>query len=155
MHFVVDKHDVDEHVLVVAGDNLFEFSLDHMYKFFKEKGKSAVALFDIVDKEKAAKKYGIIETDDQAKIVGFEEKPEQPKTSLVSTACYMFTKDDVQEFEQCMKERDKPDNLGDFIKYLSEKKHVCGYVFSERWFDIGDHEQLRIADSAWNTNKKE
>ena len=53
--------------------------------------------------------------------------------------------EDVEEFEKCMEDNNKPDNLGDFIMYLSEKKHICGFVFSQRWFDIGAHSQLKQA----------
>jgi NDP-sugar pyrophosphorylase family protein len=44
--------------------------------------------------------------------------------------------------EKCIEEQKTPDNLGDFIKWLSEKEHVFGFVFQERWIDIGSKEQL-------------
>jgi len=141
--FVVKHQNVDEELLVIAGDNLFEFSLVHLADFFKEKQASVVALYDLKEKHKAANMYGVVETDHTTKIIGFEEKPEQPKTSLISTACYVFTKKDLELLEKCIAEHHKPDNLGDFIKWLSGKEHVYGFVFEESWFDIGSHEQLK------------
>ena len=138
--FAIKTANINEELLVIAGDNLFDFSLTTMYSFYSQKGNSVIALFNIKEKLVAAKKFGIVELDSHQRIIGFEEKPEMPKTSLVSTACYIFTTEDVQLLLQCMQEL-KPDNLGDFIKWLSAKKHVYGWTFSEAWFDIGSHEQ--------------
>ena len=70
-----------------------------------------------------------------------------PSASL--TACMRSHRH--QLLEKCIAEHHKPDNLGDFIKWLSEKKDVYGYVFSERWFDVGDMQQLKEADQYWST----
>lgn len=145
IHFVIKNEKIDDDVLVIAGDNLFEFSLDHMNIFFNEKKSPVVALSDVKDKE-LAKKYGIVDLDEKEKIIGFEEKPNEPKSTLASTACYIFSKEDLEILEKSISQGKKPDNLGDFIKFLSEKKHVYGFVFSERWFDIGSKEQLDKAD---------
>ncbi|MDP7180722.1 MAG: nucleotidyltransferase family protein [Candidatus Woesearchaeota archaeon] len=148
--FVINGENIKDDILVIAGDNLFEFNLNQLEDFFKEKKASTIALFDIVDKSKAAKKYGIIELDNNNKIVGLEEKPKNPKTSIISTACYIFSKEDIDELAKCIKENHQPDNLGDFIKYLSEKKDVFGLIFKEKWFDIGSHEELEEAHNIWS-----
>ena len=148
IHFVLKAKNIDEDVLVIGGDNLFEFSLARLAQFFKEKGKSVVALVDVKNRE-LAKNYGIVGLDTKQRIVAFWEKPEKPESTLASTACYLFSKEDIEELERCIQEHHQPDNLGDFIKFLSEKKPVYGFVFAERWFDIGDHQQLKEADSVW------
>ncbi len=145
IHFVVKNKNVDEDILVVGGDNLFEFSLHHMNIFFNEKKSPVIALYDVKDKE-LAKQYGIVDLNKEKKIIGFQEKPSEPKSTLASTACYIFSREDLEELEKCIQQGNKPDNLGDFIKHLSERKHVYGFVFSERWFDIGSKEQLDKAD---------
>ncbi len=150
IHFVVSNEDIDDDILVIGGDNIFDFCLVHLDRFFREKITSVIALYDIKDKSKAANKYGIVQTDKNNKILEFYEKPSMPKTSLVSTACYILSREDLRELEECIKENKKLDNLGDFIKYLSAKKHVYGYIFSERWFDIGSHEQLLEAEEYWS-----
>lgn len=145
IHFVIQQHQLKNDILVIGGDNLFEFSLLAFYQFFKKKKASVVALYDIHDAIKAAKKFGVVELDTSQKIIGFEEKPEHPKTSLVSTACYLFTHKDVCLLEQCIRENKKPDNPGEFIKWLSHKTAMYGYVFSEQWFDIGHpHEYASV-----------
>jgi glucose-1-phosphate thymidylyltransferase len=146
--FVIKAEKIDDHIIVIGGDNLFEFSLKHLNEFFKQKKASVIALYDVKDKE-LAKKYGVVELNDDTKIIGFEEKPENPLSTLASTACYIFSKEDIEELEKCIKEHKKPDNLGDFIKYLAIKKHIYGFAFSEKWFDIGSHDELKEADIVW------
>jgi len=150
IHYVVSARNIDEDILIVGSDNLFEFSIAHLNRFFKEKKSSVIALFDIKEKSKAANKYGIVHTDLNHKVLEFHEKPTEPKTSLVSTACYILSKQDLRELEECIKSNNKLDNLGEFIKYLAQRKHIYGYIFSERWFDIGSHEQLKEAEEYWS-----
>ena len=147
--FVVKQEKINDDILVVAGDNLFDFNLVYLHKFFNEKKVSVIALYDIQNKDLAAKKYGIVEISKSNRIINLEEKPENPKTTLVSTACYILSKEDIQELEKCIKQHQKPDNLGDFIKWLSRRKQIYGLVFQGKWFDIGNKEQLKEADKVW------
>ena len=151
--FAIKKEKINDDLIIVAGDNLFDFSLRHLHDFFLQKKSSVVALYDIVNKEIASKKLGVVRLDDSCRIIDFEEKPEFPKTSLISTACHILSKKDVLLLEKCIKENHNPDNLGDFIKWLSLREHVFGYVFSERWFDIGTIEQFEKANKEFNINK--
>ncbi len=140
--YVIDNEQLDSDLLIVGGDNLFEFSLVQFVNFFKEKKESVVALHYFKTKEEVTGKYGVASIDEQQKIVLFEEKPKQPKTTLAATACYIFTKEDLNELRNYIKENNIPDNPGEFIKFLAEKKSVYGFVFNERWFDIGSFESL-------------
>ncbi len=151
IHFAVRSESIDDDVLVIAGDNLFDFSLLSLFSFFDEKKASVVALHDLQERSKVAGKFGVAELADDFRIVDFEEKPISPKSSLASTACYFFTKGDLQMLEDCIREHKAPDNLGDFIRWLAKKRPVYGFVFTERWFDIGSHEQLKDADSHWRS----
>ena len=137
IQFAIKQKKINDDLLVIAGDNLFEFSLNNFVNYFKKKKNSVVAVRIAENKKDLAKKYGIVELDKNNKVIGFEEKPENPKTNLAATATYIFSKNDLIEFDNCMKEHKKPDNSGDFIKYLSQKKPVHGFVFKEQWFDIG------------------
>jgi len=148
--FAVKKEKVEDDVFVVAGDNLFEFDLRKLFEFFKEKKTSVIALYDVKDKAIAAGKYGVVEIDKDNKIISFEEKPEKPKTSLISTACYIFTEEDIEELKKSLAEEGKYDNPGDFIKWLIEKREIGGLGFKEKWFDIGSKDKLKEADVEWS-----
>lgn len=152
INFVIQEEKIDDDILVIAGDNLFDFSLVDFYNFYKEKNSCVVAVYDIKDKEKAASKLGVVQIDENSKIIDFEEKPQEPKTSLISTACYIFKKEDIDLLTKCLDESVALDNLGDFITWLITKKDIYGFVFKERWFDIGSHEQLQEVNGFYAKN---
>jgi glucose-1-phosphate thymidylyltransferase len=151
INFVITNENIQEDLMIIAGDNLFEFDIKDLAALSGKKNSSAIAARDINDFE-AAKRFGVLALGKDNKIVEFAEKPAQPKSTLVSTACYVLKKEDVEELKKCFKEM-KPDNLGDFITYLISKKDVYAYVFSEQWFDIGSHEQLKEADIFYSLNR--
>ncbi|MCR4336109.1 MAG: nucleotidyltransferase family protein [archaeon] len=142
MKFSIDEEKIDDDLLVIAGDNLFEYKLADFYKFFKEKKSSVIACKDMNSKEEVKEKFGVVELDSNGKIIGFEEKPAEPKSSLASTACYIFSKEDLKEINLYIEADNPPDNAGDFVKWLSNHKAVYGFIFKEKWFDIGSFESL-------------
>jgi glucose-1-phosphate thymidylyltransferase len=138
-------------LLVVAGDNLFDFSLRDFVEFWREKGDgSAVALCDVGDLE-LARKYGIVELDEDDRVVGFLEKPEEPPSTLAATATYLFHRDHVALVPRYLEEGNSPDQPGRFVAWLRAREPVYGYRFEGEWLDIGDHEQLREADERVKT----
>lgn len=146
VHYVIENGKIDDDVIIVGGDNLFDFSLMGMYSLFNAKKGPVVAARDLGDPAKLAKKFGTMEIDGSNKVISFEEKPEKPKSSLAATCVYMYTKDDVQELENHIKNVGMPDNTGDFVKHLMTVKDVFAYPFEEHWYDIGSHEQLEEAN---------
>ena len=140
MHFVIDKCRIDDDCLIIGGDNLFEFNLKAMHDYFEKKNTSAIAARDLFEKSKV-KEFGVMEIDYASRVIGFEEKPKDPKSTLTSTMVYMFKREDLQHLYHIV-ENGAPDNAGDFIKHLAEQSDVHAYVFSENWYGIGSHEQL-------------
>lgn len=150
MNFVVEMEKIFDSFLVVAADNLFEYDLQKLVDFFREKNSSVVACIDMKDKERIKHKFGVVEFDKQKKVVGFEEKPANPKTTFVATACYIFRKEDVSLLKEYLKEGHSKENAGDFLKYVSVKSGVHALVFKDKWFDIGTFEELGRAREAFN-----
>ncbi len=147
IYFVLKQKAIKEHVLVVGGDNLFEFDLNRAWVFFEQKGSSVVGLYDMVDKPKVAGLYGVVSIDETSKIVKFEEKPKDPESALISTALYFLTTQDLDHLRLYVEQGNSPDNLGDFVRYLIKRQNVYGYVFKERWFDIGSFEHYEKANA--------
>ena len=98
-----------------------------------------------------ARQMGVVDIGEGNKILSFEEKPSEPKSTMVSTLVYFMTHQEIPELKHCL-ETGKADRAGDFIKYLVENKHVNATEFKEEWFDIGSHEQLKEADSRYSIN---
>jgi glucose-1-phosphate thymidylyltransferase len=150
IRFVVDRARLGEDdLLVVAGDNLFGFSLAEYVAFWRGKGGgSAIAVHRLADPS-LAHLYGVVELDADDRIVKLEEKPEHPLSDLVSTAAYLFGREHLALLERYLDEGNPPDPPGRFIAWLYEREPVYGFRFDEDWLDIGDHGQLLEADNRY------
>lgn len=76
---------------------------------------------------------------DGEQVVDFQEKPDDPKSTLVSIACYAFTADSLR-FEEYLAGDNNPDEPGWYIEWLQSRQEVYAYSFDEPWFDIGTPE---------------
>jgi glucose-1-phosphate thymidylyltransferase len=150
IRFVVDRAGLaGDDLLVVAGDNLFEFSLEEYVAFWRGKGQgSAIAVHRLADPSLASL-YGVVELDSGDRIVRLEEKPEHPRSDLVSTATYLFAREHLPLLERYLDEGNPADPPGRFIAWLYEREPVYGFRFSESWLDIGDLGQLLEADNEY------
>ena len=74
------------------------------------------------------------------KIISFEEKPEKPKSTLISTALYFFTKEELKKIHEYMKTNNPKEGPGYLIPYFLKSQDVYGYVFKGEWYDIGTKE---------------
>jgi glucose-1-phosphate thymidylyltransferase len=139
MNFVWSKEKAADDWLVVGGDNLFDFDLSAYMKLARAKSPAVtVGVYDIKDISQAPK-FGIVLLDKNAKIVSFEEKPAQPKGTLVVMCFYHFPKETLGRIGQFLKEG-SADAAGGYIKWLSEKSDVYGFEFQGTWYDIGSIE---------------
>lgn len=133
IEYWIRTENITEDLLVIASDNYFEFDLRQFISCYNGKN-TLVAVHDIGDECKASQ-YGVVQLDGLS-IVELEEKPAQPKGSLIATACYIFPQRIFPLLSQYCAEG-KRNNLGGFIAYLIAKDEVCAYAFNELWFDIG------------------
>jgi glucose-1-phosphate thymidylyltransferase len=135
-----------EDVLVVAGDNLIGYSVPDYVAFWRGKDGSAIALYECRDPE-LIKQYGVVELDDDARVVSFEEKPAEPRSDLAATAAYLYRAEDLALLGQYLEEGHATDAPGNYVAWLHTRAPVYGYRFSGEWLDIGDHTQLLEADN--------
>mgnify|MGYP003881296299 CR=1 FL=1 len=131
-------------ILDISSDNVFDFSLKPMFEMFKRKKACVVGAYDVGSKE-LAKKYGVVAVDDRYRIIGFEEKPAQPKSTLASTGIYMYTKPILKLLEEYANENHSLDTPGSFIQWLYKRADVYAYPFKGKWYDIGSFECLETA----------
>lgn len=140
INYTIEQAKINDDLLVIAGDNLFTFKLKDFVEFQKEKNTSAIC----VKKEEYnnLKRLGVVETDDNMKIVGFEEKPAEPKGEYAATAVYLYEKGVIPTFKKYIDEGNNVDAPGNFVAYLYKREPVYGYVFNGEWYDVGTHEAL-------------
>jgi len=148
IQYVSDFKQLNDDILLIAGDNLFEFSLEDMHNYFQEKVKTVVALYDVKDIE-LAKHYGIVEVDTNNKMIEFVEKPQLPRSTLASTGIYFFPKDAIQLLPEFLK-TGLSDKIGSFLEWLHKNTDIYGYVTDKAWYDIGSLEQLEQAKQNFN-----
>jgi glucose-1-phosphate thymidylyltransferase len=138
---------LDDDLLVIAGDNLFDFSLAEFVRFWLARpGSSCLAVHDVRDRELATQ-YGIVETDDSGRVVAFVEKPDDPPSTLAATATYLFARAHVRLVDEYLAAGNPPDQPGNFVGWLQAREPVYAYRFEGGWWDIGDRTQLLAADN--------
>lgn len=130
--------------LIAAGDNLFSLDLRDMVSFFRRVKAPVIALYEIESPE-LAKKYACVELGSTSRILNFEEKPESPKSLLVSTGIYVLPWRSISQIEDYLREGNPPDPIGRFIGWLAERDGAYGFKFSGYWYDIGSLESYQSA----------
>jgi glucose-1-phosphate thymidylyltransferase len=138
--------DLDDDALIVAGDNLFDYEIADLVRFWQSRDGSAVAVHDVGTKE-LAKKYGVIDVDADGRIVDFAEKPEEPASTLVATATYVYTRAHLRLVDTYLAEGNPPDQPGHLVAWLHRREPVYAYRFVGGWYDVGDLGQLLEADN--------
>jgi glucose-1-phosphate thymidylyltransferase len=133
-------------LFVVAGDNLIGYSLPDFVDFWRAKGGSALALHEVSDSELLTN-YGVVELDDGDRVIGFEEKPAEPRSNLAATAAYLYRAEDLELLPRYLEQGNPPDAPGNFVVWLFARAPVYGYRASGDWHDIGDLGQLHAADN--------
>ncbi|MBF0253732.1 MAG: nucleotidyltransferase family protein [Candidatus Omnitrophica bacterium] len=151
LQFAIREAGLKEDLMVLASDNLFDEGFRGFCDFALKHPRSAsVGVYDIGDPSIAAGRYGVIECDSTNKIVGIEEKPDQPKSPNVSTGVYFFPQSSFQRMDEYLAGAERKDAPGHYVRWLAEREAVYAYVFGGRWFDIGSLDQLEEASKAYN-----
>jgi len=147
IRFVVDKADLDDDLLVIAGDNLFDYSLADYVQWWRGKGEaSAVALYDVGSLE-LVQRYSNVDVDADGRLVAFTEKPQSPTSTLVATAAYIYHRAHAPLLRTYLDDDNPRDQPGRFIAWLVPRVPVYGYPAAGDWRDIGDAQQLLDADN--------
>ena len=142
--YTIKNKNIDNDIIVIAGDNLFELSLHEVVNIFGKKNHNSIVLHDVKDLE-LAKQYGVVEVKDNI-VVNFEEKPISPKSTLVSTGIYLFPEKTIDLIEKYIGQGNNPDKTGNFIEWLHKREKVYAYITDKTWYDIGSLEQLEQAN---------
>ncbi len=148
--FVIEKEHIDDDLLILAGDNLFELNLNNFVNFFRAKGIS-IAVKDVESKDLVSK-YSEIKLDEQNRVISFIEKPIQPETTLAAICMYLFPKEKLELINQYIKEGNNPDQPGRYIRWLHKRESVYGFVFTDKWYDVGDINQYKEANREYEEN---
>lgn len=137
-----------QYVLVLSGDHIYKMDYEEMLENHKRNNASlSVAVIEVPMKE--ASRFGIMNTDDNDRIIEFDEKPEEPKNNLASMGIYIFNWGRLRSILTSSYAKDS--SMNDFGKhvipaYLDSGETVVAYRFDGYWKDVG------TIDSLWEAN---
>ncbi|MCR5741889.1 MAG: glucose-1-phosphate adenylyltransferase [Gammaproteobacteria bacterium] len=134
-----------KYVLILSGDQIYKINFRDVLKKHIESNAELTILTKKLDNKKELSRFGIIEYDENNKIISFEEKPKKPKSDNISMGIYLFNKDYLLKY---IKLADKMTDFGnDLIPYLLENtKNVYAYPYDGIFFDVGTISSLYNAN---------
>ena len=114
---MLTRENVEDDIIVVAGDNLFSKPLTDFGRYCREKNAPVLAVYDVGDLEQV-KKYNSISVDGDGRITFFEEKPKNPTSTLTGIALYYYPKSTLPLIKQYIAEGNNPDQPGRLVQWL-------------------------------------
>lgn len=147
---IVKKEKIDDDCFIIGGDNLTDFDIRKFTDYSDDKNATTIAIKDLGDKDAVRKRFGVVELDDDNKIINFEEKPEEPRTSLTATCIYLIKRKDLGLIDEYLKDN-VSDAPGYFILWLYKQTDIYGFIFDKtyKWFDVGNLGQYKEAWEKW------
>ncbi|MDR1317939.1 MAG: response regulator [Spirochaetales bacterium] len=139
IRFCIHEKKIDDDLMVLAGDNLFDFELSCFAAFFRSNGHDCIATHKLDNREQL-QRTGVIEVDAEWNVLSFEEKPAEPKTSFAVPPFYIYRRDTLPLFDTYLEEGQNADAPGNFIPWLIKKKPVAAFFFTGRRYDVGSLE---------------
>lgn len=146
LQFVIDRAKIQDNLLVIAGDNLIDDGLENFVSYARVKG-AAVGLKDFQDPQKV-RLYGVVEVNDEGRVIGFEEKPAAPRSTLVGVGLYHFPRETLPLVAKYLAQGNSKDAPGYYLQWLHKETALYGYVLSGEWYDIGDLDSYHRADES-------
>lgn len=143
----IDRYDPD-YVLILSGDHIYKMDYSKMLKQHKETGADCtIAVLDVPLDQ--ASRFGIMNTDEDNRILEFEEKPPHPKSTKASMGIYIFNRALLAEY--LIRDEADPNSSKDFGKnvipaMLNDGRRMFAYAFEGYWKDVG------TIGSLWEAN---
>ena len=134
--FAMEKLDIDDDMLVVAADNLLFFSFQEFVDFAKEKGTSCIMCHEQPSIEKL-QRTGVVELDENHRVLGMEEKPQVPKSHWAVPPFYIYLKKDLELVRNSVANGCGKDAPGNLAHYMVEHTTMHAWPMSAGRFDIG------------------
>ncbi len=144
--FAIDKLSLNGDMLVIAGDNVLDFSLTRFIEYALSKDAPCIMRYFEGDKKRLVK-CGVVTTDECDRVLSMEEKPSEPKSNWCCPPFYYYTAEAAKMVEQGIKEGCGVDAPGSFIAWLATKLPVYAMEMPGSRYDIGNLESYnRVSD---------
>ena len=142
IQYAIDKHNLDDEMLVIAGDNLLDFSLTTFIEYAKDKKASCIMRY-FEPSEERLHKCGVVTIDDLDKILNMVEKPAEPESHWCCPPFYFYTREDAKLIQKGIDAGCGTDAPGSYIAWLSTQVPVYAMEMPGKRYDIGNLESYR------------
>ncbi len=139
IQFAIDSLSIDDDMLVIAGDNVLDFSLTKFVSYAKDKNTSCIMRYFEAEKKKL-QKCGVVTIDENDLILGMEEKPLEPRSNWCCPPFYYYTKEDAKLVDEGIASGCGTDAPGSYVAWLCTKTRVHAMEMPGRRYDIGNLE---------------
>lgn len=137
--FAVNELNINDDLIVLAGDNLLDFSLKGFIDYFKNKKATCVMRYFEQNIDKL-RKTGVATIDNDDKIINMEEKPKNPASNWAVPPFYIYAKVDLIKISEGIEAGCPTDAPGNFISWLCGESDIYAYEMPGKRFDIGSIE---------------
>lgn len=142
--FAMDKLQIDDDLLVVAADNILFFSFQEFVDFAKQKQTSCIMCHEQPELAKL-QRTGVVELDAEGRVLGMEEKPQQPKSHWAVPPFYIYLKKDLDLVRHSVENGCGKDAPGNLAHYMVDNTEMHAWPMSAGRFDIGSLDTYKEA----------
>ncbi len=142
--FVLERTGLDDDLIVIAGDNLFEAGIVDFAALGHERDAPVLAIHDIGDLGQMSR-YNTTHFDGDGRITYFEEKPQNAASTLAGTALYFYPRRALPLIRQYLAEGNNPDQPGRLVQWLYPRTACYVWRLPGEWYDVGSLDQLESA----------
>ncbi len=135
---------INDDIMVLAADNILEFSLRGFIDYFNEKGTSVIMCHH-EPKLKRLQRTGVIAVNDEMKVLEMQEKPETPVSNWAVPPFYIYSKNDLPLIKECLNHGCGFDAPGNLAHYLAKKSVLHAWSMPAGRFDIGSLDSYKEA----------
>ena len=139
IQYAIDQLKLDDDLLIIAGDNVLDFSLTHFVRYAAEKGTSCTMRYYEPD-EKKLHKTGVSEIDSEDRLISMEEKPSNPKSHWCTPPFYFYKAEDAKMIRAAISDGCGTDAPGSLVAWMCKHSILHSMEMPGSRYDIGNLE---------------
>lgn len=140
----IDEFDINDDIMVLAADNVLDFSFQGFVNFFKQKNTSVIMCHHEPELYKL-QRTGVIAVDDDMKVLEMQEKPEHPVSNWAVPPFYIYKKNDLPLIRDCLNHGCGFDAPGNLAHYLVNATTIHAWIMPGSRYDIGSLDSYKEA----------
>ena len=147
IQFAIDKLSLTDDLLIIAGDNVLDFSLQSFVSYAQNTGTSCTMRYWEEDPVKL-RRAGISEVDGET-LISFEEKPIEPKSNWCTPPFYYYIASDVAKVKTAIADGCATDAPGSLVAWMCKHSKLHSMVMPGKRYDIGNLELYQIIKDSY------